>query len=157
MGTAGSVVGFQTSRVQAYLAQLVQPGHSRVCLSAATAPGSRKSIFSRLPDVYDCTCRGVGTGAAGAAKAAPIIFEVFIFIFYISTLLLACRLLYRYHVLHRQCGVSSACIFLFLILFCSVKIWPFRPNFQIFSRGQPPDPPLSHTFAAPMSNSFLRP
>ena len=41
------------------------------------------------------------------------------FFFYISTLLMACRHLYMYHVLHRQCGVSSACIFLFLILFCS--------------------------------------
>ena len=56
---------------------------------------------------------------------------------------MACRLLYRYHVLHRQCGVSSACIFLFLILFCSIKIWPFRPNFPKNPGAGPPDPPLT--------------
>ena len=65
---------------------------------------------------------------------------------------MAFRLLYRYHVLHRQCGVSSACIFLFLILFCSIKIWTFRPNFP----GEDPCTP-SHNFAAPILNCFLRP
>ena len=59
--------------------------------------------------------------------------------------------------LHRQCGVSSACIFLFLILFCSINIRPFRPNFLKTFPGDDPWTPLSWSFAAPMLNCFRRP
>ena len=84
--------------------------------------------------------RGVGTGAAGAAKAAPIIFAFFKFIYFIflhfnlvgglSTLVQV--LFYIDNAVYHQHTYSFY-----------YSIWLFRPNFQKISRGRTPDP-LSH-------------
>ena len=62
---AVSALGFQIIRVHVYLAQLLQPGQSRVCSSAATVDQGVVNML-RLPDVHVdlhgrmSTCRNQG-------------------------------------------------------------------------------------------------
>ena len=83
-------------------------------------------------------CRGVGTGAAGAAKAAPIIFEFILFIFLHFNLVGGLSTLVQVPCFTwtMRCIISMHILFIILYGFLG-------PIFKKIPGGGPPHPPLT--------------